>query len=504
MKNIILTLLIFTVLMSTHTFAQEEYPLGAIIDSREMEDAEYALPADFNATPKSGSLPLEIDLRKYAPTARKQDGPTCVGYAVSNALTIMIAKKDAVNNISELDKMVFSAHYIFNQIQNRGCDGGSRITMAVELLKNQGDCYASEFDHLGKQENCTYPPMPELTKKAVNFKIKDYVTTFLEETKGDTKIAKTREQLAKGRPVIVGMNIPGSFYLAPPGTKYLNTALARPEPLGGHAMCIVGYDEIKKAMLIMNSWGTEWADEGFIWMKYDDFTKYAEYGYSLVIDDTANTTTVPSEVVTKETLDDIPTDNSIELKGTFAFRTPTGFDEDTNNPMFKNVSPVFDGNTYVISDWSMRDVYQLHATEMVPNSYVYVFSIDSENKAELHFPDTMEGVFSADVVPLFKPIVPEKEAALIIPSEFNALQSVHSGTDHICVIYSDIELEDISERINSVKQSTALDFIARLNEGFDDVLVHPSAVEYKNNEMSFSVETEKGKAVPIILNVIVD
>jgi hypothetical protein len=42
-----------------------------------------------------------------------------------------------------------------------------------------------------------------------------------------------------------------------------------------HAMCIVGYDDTKfgGAFEIVNSWGDNWANSGFIWIRYDDLYK---------------------------------------------------------------------------------------------------------------------------------------------------------------------------------------------------------------------------------------
>lgn len=41
------------------------------------------------------------------------------------------------------------------------------------------------------------------------------------------------------------------------------------EVLGGHAYCIVGYNEV--GFLVQNSWGTDWGDGGFATLPYDDW-----------------------------------------------------------------------------------------------------------------------------------------------------------------------------------------------------------------------------------------
>ena len=56
------------------------------------------------------------------------------------------------------------------------------------------------------------------------------------------------------------------------------------EMKGGHAMCVIGYDDNKGggAFEVMNSWGEDWGDNGFFWITYDDFTKHVNDCYALI------------------------------------------------------------------------------------------------------------------------------------------------------------------------------------------------------------------------------
>ena len=46
------------------------------------------------------------------------------------------------------------------------------------------------------------------------------------------------------------------------------------ELLGGHAICIVGYDDKKKRFKFKNSWSDEWGDRGYGYLLYSYITKY--------------------------------------------------------------------------------------------------------------------------------------------------------------------------------------------------------------------------------------
>lgn len=41
--------------------------------------------------------------------------------------------------------------------------------------------------------------------------------------------------------------------------------------VGGHAMCIVGYDDAKQAFKVRNSWGPYWGEDGYVWIGYEAF-----------------------------------------------------------------------------------------------------------------------------------------------------------------------------------------------------------------------------------------
>ena len=69
-----------------------------------------------------------------------------------------------------------------------------------------------------------------------------------------------------------------SVYSSMPGTGDGKGEIPYPGPgdrlEGGHAVVAVGYDDGKKigkdkgALLIRNSWGTEWGDKGYGWLSY--------------------------------------------------------------------------------------------------------------------------------------------------------------------------------------------------------------------------------------------
>jgi hypothetical protein len=87
--------------------------------------------------------------------------------------------------------------------------------------------------------------------------------------------------IAEKKPVVASINCYESFY-----GKIWNGLLDSFR--GGHAICIVGYDDQysngEGAVEMLNSWGPYWGDGGFIKVKYSDLKKILTSAISLIDD----------------------------------------------------------------------------------------------------------------------------------------------------------------------------------------------------------------------------
>ena len=45
---------------------------------------------------------------------------------------------------------------------------------------------------------------------------------------------------------------------------------------GGHATCLIGYDDHKQGFLLRNSWGKSFGERGYTWFPYKDFKDILE------------------------------------------------------------------------------------------------------------------------------------------------------------------------------------------------------------------------------------
>ncbi len=75
--------------------------------------------------------------------------------------------------------------------------------------------------------------------------------------------------LSQGYPFVFGFSVFESF-MTPEVAKsgIMPIPQKRERLIGGHAVMAIGYDNSKKAFLILNSWGPEWGLDGTFWMPY--------------------------------------------------------------------------------------------------------------------------------------------------------------------------------------------------------------------------------------------
>lgn len=247
-----------------------KYGLGADLKGRpkikfDEGGAENAL--EFGAF---ASLPSKVDLRRQCPPVYNQGTMgSCTGFAIAKGLGEFILKKQ--NRHTEL-----SALYLYymerkaaHQINE---DSGASIASGMRILDNLG-C-APEKEH----------PYP--SERVWNDKEKMQEYLVMKPDSGDVKAGKSyrvqglkpinslrgiRNSVAKGMPVVFGIAIFDNFYSAKNGMIPMPTASSKFE--GGHAVMCVGYDNEKQVLIMRNSWGADWGDDGYFYLPYD-FIRY--------------------------------------------------------------------------------------------------------------------------------------------------------------------------------------------------------------------------------------
>ena len=75
--------------------------------------------------------------------------------------------------------------------------------------------------------------------------------------------------LNNNKPVVFGMEIYEGFMDLNERTSTVSFPGRKEKSLGGHAMCMVGYDLSKRLFLAKNSFGPNWGSNGYCWIPFD-------------------------------------------------------------------------------------------------------------------------------------------------------------------------------------------------------------------------------------------
>lgn len=232
---------------------------------------------------RKNPLPERVSLQKYCPTPLNQGQQgSCVAWASAyTARTILEAQRTGKSPNS----VRFSPSYLFNEIKlNRDCQG-SYIKYAMDKMYADGAAPYESFPY--DDDNCSRTPSGNVQAEAEKYKIRGF-QRLTEENRQNSKayeILAIKQNLAQGSPVVIGMAVGGSFMQAMKGQDiwFPTQADYSMRGFGGHAMCIIGYDDFKEggSFQLQNSWGTDWGNKGFFWIRYTDFKYFNSESYGL-------------------------------------------------------------------------------------------------------------------------------------------------------------------------------------------------------------------------------
>jgi hypothetical protein len=493
--------LIVAILLSIATFAQAQRGTGLAFD-----DAAYQ--KDKRQPPFSGAkfmgIPPSVSLRKYCPTAGDQGASfSCIGWSVGyGALTICRAIQ--TGNLQISNNQAHSAAFVYNQIkEGDDCYAGASLSKAFEFISTKGNCTTQSFKNNPK--NCNEKPDSKAMTEAVNFRIKDYATLFNPTDSDSLKREKTKQQIAAQNPVVIGLLIDSIFQASSKFEKNIWKVDSNSLALGknaGHAMIVVGYNDTLQAFELMNSWGTNWGDKGFVWVTYKDFSKVVKYGFVMTLDEKISFHNGKPVPMTTTELLTSSAEPYVSLSGEFVYQNiasviykPDGtleIEYVQAKVTYSAQRQLYESNT----KWRVNDMFQLIAKRVPKGKYVYIFSQDAVGKVDIHYPLNTND---------FSHFMPSPDAEIILPREDNALQLSKRGEDMICILYADQAIKDISTRLEKFKKEQG-SFSQKLTKTFGDVLIKNKEVSFAPFEMRFSSLTKKsqGSVVALLLSVIAE
>ncbi len=251
---------------------------GGFLDPRQFEKAKIYEPlSEDNA---KNPLPESANLQKFAPAVGDQGHQgSCVAWSSAYGARTIV---EAARTGQDPNSLRFSPSFLYNQIGLQGCDG-SYVEKAMEFMTNKGSVPYDQFPY--NDQDCSRQPSQPLLQNAARYRMQGFNRLSRGDRNDVIDLRAIKENLAQGAPVVIGMMVGGSYMQPMMGQDVWNPTDddRSMQGFGGHAQCVVGYDDAKYggAFLIMNSWGSQWGNNGFAWVRYPDFRDFVKEAYGL-------------------------------------------------------------------------------------------------------------------------------------------------------------------------------------------------------------------------------
>jgi hypothetical protein len=251
---------------------EEPFSANARPDPYDLRDLEYR--------PRLQPLRPVMDARagKGQFQVLKQEGQSCTGHAIAAVINTVLARQAKT---FRLPAPGLVSPYMLYQLARRydefpgDADVGSSLRGAFKGWLRHGVALASQWDELANAEGVDPKDAePDLDNAAfvaacrqrplgAYYRVNAYRLDDMQSAINELHAIAVSAAIHRGWVAPVQVTSPNGEQLM---------VIKREEssrPLGGHAFCLVGYNEI--GFLVQNSWGEDWGKNGFATLLYDDW-----------------------------------------------------------------------------------------------------------------------------------------------------------------------------------------------------------------------------------------
>jgi len=435
-----------------------DYTTGGRMDPAKYDKVEVYEPLADN---KRNPLPEKKTLENYAPKRLNQGQQgSCVAWSSAYAArTIMEAQRTG----QDPNQLAFSPSFLYNVIHLDNCQG-AYINEAMEVMKKNGVAPFREMPY--DDSDCSQRPNNMQIQSASKFKTAGYQRLSMNGDDQKVNMLAIKQNIAAGAPVVFGMMVGESFMRSmlgksvwiPSGEDYNMYGF------GGHAMCVVGYDDYKEggAFRIMNSWGMEWGEKGFAWIKYKDFEYFTKEAYGLYPMGNINAPSKSTIFALDFGLYDVATDKVIKLKK-------------VKDNIFTAINPLAKGSKF---------------KALVQNTvecYTYIFGQETDGSSYVLFPYTAKHSPYCGITGL-----------RLFPKDYSMVPDETGNKDYIAIIITKqpIDYEQMNKTINSVSSTN---YAEKINKALGSTALN--GVQYIENNEVVNVSGNGTGAIGIIIEI---
>lgn len=222
-------------------------------DLPDVRDFKYSAPARLLR-----ALPPSVDLRPGCPPVYDQGSlGSCSANAIGAAHQFEQIKRASNSFIPSRLFLYYNERVMENTINE---DSGAYLRDGMKTASQHGICHETQWPY--DISKFTQRPPDACYSEALNHQVITYWSVR-------QQLDQLKSCLADGYPVVFGFTVYTSFESqAVAQTGDAPMPGAGDKCIGGHAVCLVGYDDATQRFLCRNSWGPGWGKGGYFTLPY--------------------------------------------------------------------------------------------------------------------------------------------------------------------------------------------------------------------------------------------
>jgi len=220
------------------------------------------------AGPAPTALPGSFDWRNdnslnYVTPVRDQGNcGSCWAFATTGALESYVLIKDSLPG---QDKDC--AEQILVSCSGAGSCSGGYIDRASNYIRDVGLPLETCYPYTQTNGTCT--------KACSDFQVNPYsIDSWAYVATLSPTVDAIKNALHTYGPLVTTMNVYTDFFYYQSGVYFYTSG----KLAGGHAILIIGYDDVGKYFIVKNSWGIGWGEGGFFKIAYSQLTSKVQFG----------------------------------------------------------------------------------------------------------------------------------------------------------------------------------------------------------------------------------
>jgi C1A family cysteine protease len=226
---------------------------------------------------KKKTLPKSVDLREWCSPVEDQG---MLGSCTAHAGAGIIEYYERKSFGKHIDASRLFLYKVTRNLMKMKGDTGAYLRTTIGAMVLFGVPPEDYWPYTDDEKRFDKEPPAFCYAFAQNYQTIKYYRHDPPETRADTILNRVKTYLTSGHPAMFGFTVYNSIEQADK-TGRIPFPSPREKIEGGHAVAVVGYDDSMKiknnyggrettgALLIRNSWGKGWGQEGYGWLPYE-------------------------------------------------------------------------------------------------------------------------------------------------------------------------------------------------------------------------------------------